>query len=68
MIVEIAQIFIGILIGTVGGYMIWDSSVMLTERNQLRKFTGAYYDFEITEALDKMGMTRQQALDEIKDK
>jgi hypothetical protein len=34
----------------------------------LRKFTGAYYDFEITEALDKMGMTRQQALDEIKDK
>jgi|TARA_B110000459_G_C16108586_1_gene272765 hypothetical protein len=41
---------------------------MLTERNQLRKFTGAYYDFEITEALDKMGMTRQQALDEIKDK
>lgn len=41
---------------------------MLTERNKLRKFTGKYYDFEITEALDKMNITRQQALDELKDK
>jgi hypothetical protein len=29
----------------------------------LRKFTGAYYDFEIDEELKERGLTRQDALD-----
>lgn len=41
----------------------WVSSQMLTERSQLRKFTGAYYDFEINEELKERGLTRQDALD-----
>lgn len=43
-------------------YGCWISSVILSERNKLRKITGAYYDFEITEALEEMGITREQAL------
>jgi len=46
-------------------YGCWISSVMLSERSALRKLTGAYYDFEINEALEKMGKTRQQALKEL---
>ena len=38
------------------GYGCWISSVILSERNKLRKITGAYYDFEIEEALNEMGM------------
>ena len=68
MILDFVIIVIGISVGLASGYMLWESSVMLTERNKLRKFTGKYYDFEITEALDKMNITRQQALDELKDK
>lgn len=41
----------------------WVSSQILSERSQLRKFTGAYYDFEINEELKKRGLTRQDALD-----
>lgn len=52
-------VFMGFMV-----YGCWISSVMLSERSALRKFTGAYYDFEITEALKEMGMTREQALKE----
>jgi hypothetical protein len=44
----------------------WESSVMLSERSKLRKMTGAYYDFEIDEALKEMGLTREQALNDTK--
>ena len=43
-----------------------ESCVMLSERNKLRKITGAYYDFEIDEALKEMGLTREQALNDTK--
>ena len=49
-------------------YASWISSVMISERNQLRKITGAYYDFEINEELKKMGLTREQALRQYKPK
>ena len=49
-------------------YMCWVSSVMITERNYLRKITGAYYDFDIDEELKKMGLTREQALRKYKSK
>jgi hypothetical protein len=44
-------------------YGCWISSVMLTERSKLRKFTGEYYDFDIDQKLKEMGLTRQEALD-----
>jgi hypothetical protein len=44
-------------------YGCWVSSVILSERSKLRKLTGAYYDYEIEEALKEMQLTRDQALD-----
>ena len=41
----------------------WVSSVMLSERSKLRKYTGEYYDFDIDEKLKEMGKTRQEVLD-----
>ena len=54
--------------GVIGvlAYMCWISSVMISERNYLRKLTGAYYDFDIDEELKKMGLTRTQALKKYK--
>jgi len=47
--------------------IVWESSVMLTERNKLRKITGQYYDFDIDEKLKEMGLTREQALKHFND-
>jgi|TARA_R110000764_G_scaffold221436_1_gene309841 hypothetical protein len=60
--IEIIYSIMGLLIIVVGVMVLWESSVMLSERNKLRKITGAYYDFEITEALKEMGMSREEAL------
>jgi hypothetical protein len=49
-------------------YGCWVSSVILSERSKLRKLTGAYYDYEIEEALKEMQLTREQALDIYVDK
>lgn len=43
-------------------YGCWISSVILSERNKLRKITGMYYDFEITQELERLGITREEAL------
>ena len=47
-------------------YGCWISSVILSNRNKLRKLTGAYYDYEIEEALKKMGKTKEELLEENK--
>lgn len=44
-------------------YGCWISSVILSERSKLRKYTGEYYDFDIDEKLNEMGKTRQEVLD-----
>jgi len=44
-------------------YSCWVSSVILSERSRLRKLTGAYYDYEIEEALKEMGLTKEEALE-----
>jgi hypothetical protein len=43
-------------------YGCWVSSVILSERNKLRKITGKYYDYEIEEELKEMGLSREKAL------
>jgi len=60
--IEILQILIGIVISAICLRGIWESSVELSYRSQLRKITGGYYDFEIDEVLAEWGMTREEAL------
>lgn len=59
------SIFITLLILTVMGVVVWESSIAITERNKLRKFTGEYYDIDIARALGEMGLSREQALKKI---
>ena len=47
-------------------YGCWISSVILSNRNKLRKITGKYYDYEIEEALKEMGLSKEEALEENK--
>jgi hypothetical protein len=54
---------LGFLIAAV--WVLWESSLMIDERNKLRHYTGKYYDFDINQALKAMGKTRSQALSEI---
>jgi hypothetical protein len=54
----------GIVLLYIMGYGCWISSVILSERSILRKYTGAYYDFEVDEVLKEMGKTRQEVLKE----
>ena len=60
--IEILQILIGIAISAICLRGLWESSVILSYRSQLRKITGGYYDFEIDEVLAEWGMTREEAL------
>jgi hypothetical protein len=60
--IEVLQIVFGVILISVMGYGCWISSVMLTERSKLRKYTGEYYDFDIDTKLKEMGLTREQAL------
>lgn len=62
MISEILTFIFGAVVLTVLGYMVFQSTVILSYRSQLRKITGAYYDFEIDEVLKEWGMTREEAL------
>jgi hypothetical protein len=64
MIEIFVQILIGIVISAICLRGLWESSVMLSYRSQLRKITGGYYDFEIDEVLAEWGMTREEALKE----
>ena len=66
--IDIIYFIIGLIIAYIGWLGLLESSKMLTERSILRKFTGAYYDFEITEALEEMNLTREQAIKQYKDK
>ena len=66
--IDIIYFIIGLIIAYVGWLALWESTKMLSERSILRKFTGAYYDFEITEALKEMKLTREQAIKQYKDK
>lgn len=61
-LMTIVSVIVGIPILCAMAYFAWMSSVMISQRNYLRKLTGAYYDFDIDEELKEMGMTRQQAL------
>ena len=54
----VAFLFAGVLI-------VWQSTLIIDERNKLRRYTGKYYDFDINEALKAVGKTRSQALEEI---
>ena len=60
--IEVLQIVIGVILISDMGYGCWISSVMLTERSKLRKYTGEYYDFDIDAKLKEMGLTREEAL------
>lgn len=60
--IELLGYIVGVIVLVVMGWGCWESSVMLSERNYLRKLTGAYYDFDIDEALKEMGTTRAEAL------
>ena len=50
-------VFLGVMI-----YGCWISSVMISERNKLRKITGKYYEYEIEEELKKQGLTKEEVL------
>ena len=65
---DIITVVLGIGIAYIGVKALWVSTNILTERSILRKVTGAYYDFEITEALKEMKLTREQAIKQYKDK
>ena len=65
-LMTIVSVIVSIPILCAMAYFAWMSSVMISERNYLRKLTGAYYDFDIDEELKKMGMTRTQALKKYK--
>jgi hypothetical protein len=62
MMIEVLQVVFGVIVIGVMGRGLWISSVMLTERSKLRKYTGEYYDFDIDTKLKEMGLTREQAL------
>ena len=59
------EIFIFLIVLTVMGVLLWESSIYIDESNKLRKFTGQYYDINIAKALDEMGITKEQALKQI---
>jgi len=61
-VIEVLQIVFGVIVIGVMCRGLWISSVMLTERSKLRKYTGEYYDFDIDSKLKEMGLTREQAL------
>lgn len=60
--IEILGYIVGTFLIFIMGWGAWESSVVISERNYLRRLTGAYYDFEIDEALKEMGTTRSEAL------
>ena len=66
MIYDILMYVAGSIVIVAMSWGCWESSVILSERNKLRKITGAYYDFEIDKALKEMGLTREQALNDTK--
>ena len=59
---EILGYIVGVILIAVMGYGCWVSSVILSERNYLRKLTGGYYDYEIDEVLKELGITREEAI------
>lgn len=58
--IEILMTIFAVLFGVVLCWFVWQSSVIISERNKLRKITGKYYDFDIVEELRKR---EQQATD-----
>lgn len=65
--IDILYFIVGLIICVIGMMIVWESSVMLSERNKLRKITGQYYDFDIDEKLKEMELTREQALKHFND-
>ena len=63
----VLEYLISIAVLVIGVRIVWESCVVIDERNKLRRYTGKYYDFDVDEALKAMGKTRSQALSEIKD-
>jgi len=56
---------LGIILLCFMAYGCWVSTVILSNRSKLRKITGAYYDHEIEKALQKMGKTQEEVLEEL---
>lgn len=62
--VELLQFFIVAFVVVFAGYAVFVTSMMIEQRNKLRKYTGEYYDVDIEAALKKRNKTAEQALAE----
>ena len=58
---EFAAVVAVIIFMVILGWVIWESNVVISERNRLRKETGKYYDFDIVEELEKREREKQTA-------
>lgn len=58
---EFAAALAVIIFMVILGWVIWESNVVISERNRLRKETGKYYDFDIVEELEKREREKQTA-------
>jgi hypothetical protein len=67
-VAEILQFFIIGFVVVFAVYAVYVSSMIIDQRNRLRKYTGEYYDVDIHAALKKRNKTVEQALDEHQDK
>tara|TARA_R100000789_G_scaffold32692_4_gene36200 strand:- start:3291 stop:3458 length:168 start_codon:yes stop_codon:yes gene_type:complete len=45
------ELGVAIVVTIVGFWFMWESSVIVTERNRLRRLTGEYYDIDISRVL-----------------
>lgn len=62
--VELLQFFIVAFVVVFAGYAVFVTSMIIDQRNKLRKYTGKYYDFDVAEELKKQNKTADQALTE----
>lgn len=60
-LVELATAFAVIVLMTILVWLVWESNVVISERNRLRKETGKYYDLDIVEELEKREREKQTA-------
>ena len=47
----VIELGIAVVVTIVGFWFMWESSVIVTERNRLRRLTGEYYDIDISRVL-----------------
>jgi hypothetical protein len=61
---ELASVIAAIVFMVILAWVIWESNVVISERNRLRKELGKYYDFDIVEELEKREREKQAAKSE----